>query len=858
MRVTGTPFHLHYQSDRVLGHTLMSGGVPFDARTIGLGGWSLDVQHAYDYYSGRLYLGDGRRRSSASLGQISRNAAGEALIAAEDGGEVYVFDRQNHHLQTLDALTGAVRYRFGYDPEGRLAMITDGDGDVTTIEHDPAGVSAVIIGPFGQRTVLTLDANGYLQEVTNPAGEVFRAEYTADGLLTRFTDPRGYARQYAFDGLGRLAQTTDPAGGTSVLGRTDQPQGYTVTFATALGRGTTYQVENTRYDVEPPPERLVRRTVTESDGLQTVSIDDAAASTFVSKAPDGVRMDIKVAPDPRWVNQVFLPERATTALPSGLTATTRAARTVELADTSDPLSLVAQTDTVIINGRVYTGDYVRATQSHTATTPERRQLIASFDAQGRVIQAEPIGLLPTEYKYDAHGRLSAITWGVGAEARSFSFAYNGLGELATINDPLGRTESFSYDDAGRVIEQTLPEGQAIGYSYDANDNLIGITPPGKPAHLFAYTTLDLAEEYSPPEVQTAGGSTLYSYNLDRQLTRVTRPDGQSVDLTYDSAGRLSELVWPGAQIAYAYSPVTGQLSTVMAADGGVLRYTYDGALLTQTSWGGEILGTVSRTYDSNFQVSSLTVNVEDPVGFAYDADGLLTLAGDLELTRDAATGFITGTALGGVSDSLEHNGFGELTEYAATYEGGPLFAERYTRDKLGRITQEEETIAGATEIYEYGYDAAGRLGSVKRNGGTIATFVYDTNGNRLRVTGSGAGIGRYDAQDRLLDYRGEYTYTASGEVKSKTVDGETTRYDYDVLGNLRGVLLPDGTEITYLIDGQNRRTGKKVNGALVQAFLYESQLRPAAELDGTGNLVSRFVYGSRPNVPDYFVKSTLR
>jgi len=66
--------------------------------------------------------------------------------------------------------------------------------------------------------------------------------------------------------------------------------------------------------------------------------------------------------------------------------------------------------------------------------------------------------------------------------------------------------------------------------------------------------------------------------------------------------------------------------------------------------------------------------------------------------------------------------------------------------------------------------------------------------------------------------------------------------------------LPDGTNIEYLIDGRNRRIGKKINGALVQGFLYQNQLNPVAELDGSGNVVSRFVYGSKANVPDYMIK----
>ena len=39
----------------------------------------------------------------------------------------------------------------------------------------------------------------------------------------------------------------------------------------------------------------------------------------------------------------------------------------------------------------------------------------------------------------------------------------------------------------------------------------------------------------------------------------------------------------------------------------------------------------------------------------------------------------------------------------------------------------------------------------------------------------------------------------------------------EVVGKLRHVTLPDGTQIDYFIDAQNRRLGKKVSGVLVQA-----------------------------------------
>jgi hypothetical protein len=68
------------------------------------------------------------------------------------------------------------------------------------------------------------------------------------------------------------------------------------------------------------------------------------------------------------------------------------------------------------------------------------------------------------------------------------------------------------------------------------------------------------------------------------------------------------------------------------------------------------------------------------------------------------------------------------------------------------------------------------------------------------------------------------------------------------------VRLPGDVTIDYIVDGENRRIGKMVNGSLVQGFLYKDQLNPIAELDGDNNVISRFVYGTKVNVPDYMIK----
>ncbi len=98
------------------------------------------------------------------------------------------------------------------------------------------------------------------------------------------------------------------------------------------------------------------------------------------------------------------------------------------------------------------------------------------------------------------------------------------------------------------------------------------------------------------------------------------------------------------------------------------------------------------------------------------------------------------------------------------------------------------------------------------------------------------------------------TNAIRSECPIKIGNASTTSYHYDVFGNLRAVSLPDGMKIDYLIDASNRRIGKKVNGILVQGFLYQDGLKPFAELDGRNNVVSRFIYGMHNNVPDAMEK----
>ena len=100
--------------------------------------------------------------------------------------------------------------------------------------------------------------------------------------------------------------------------------------------------------------------------------------------------------------------------------------------------------------------------------------------------------------------------------------------------------------------------------------------------------------------------------------------------------------------------------------------------------------------------------------------------------------------------------------------------------------------------------------------------------------------------------RATYGYTRERGATSKTAAAQTTSYTYDALRELASRGPPTGSAIDYVVDGENRRVGKEVGGTLTTGFLYQDPLNVVAQLDGTGNLVARYVFGSKPNVPDYF------
>ncbi len=793
---------------------------------------------------------------------------GGVAVAEADGSVIYNFDGTGRHLSTMDARTKAILFSFNYE-SGLLKSIQDVNGDTTTIQRDATGNPIAIVPQVAPPTTLAVDTNGCLKSIRDPVGNAFAYSYFGGCLLQSTTSPVGGVYEYAYDPTGRLTQDTEPASGKSTLSNLSTQYGNVVTQTTAMHVSSEYEIDQT-------PDGNETQLVMQPGGLLS-SVVRNPNGTVVETSPDGTKTTTTLSADPRFGMQAPFASSVVVRLPDFSSSQTTTTRAIVLANPNDLYSLASETDTSVVNGNTWTKVFTAGPPAVWITTsPLGRTSSMTIDQAGRPLSVSVPNVTPLSFQYDMHGRLQQTTQG----ARTWLTGYDANGYASSQTDPLSHTVSTLNDLDGRPLATTLQDLRQVGTSWDGNGNMLSITLPGGLAtqpdpsreHQFSFTPVDLTQTYTPPAIGVGLPSTSYSYDADRFLTAITRPDGVVVTHVPDAFERLSQVQYTQGSLSYSYAPTTGQLLGTTTPGGETTTFTYDGFLQKSVTWSGPVAGSIAGVYKTDFHGISQSLDSPTPLPFGYDADGLLTCAGAsicpatgaLGLTLDMQNGHLNATALGNVADSYGYDPNGLLATYAASFSGSTLYSETIvSRDLNGRITEKTDVVAGTTHDWKYSYDPTGRLTDVTEDGAVVSHYGYDGDDNRTTFTNPNGTVNpTYDVQDRLTTYgAATYAFTANGELTSKTVGGQVTSYTYDELGNLLHVGFPvplgDGTQaIDYIVDGQNRRVGKKVNGTLAQGWLYQDQLRPAAQLDGTGaNVVARFVYGTKANVPDYMVTS---
>ena len=329
-------------------------------------------------------------------------------------------------------------------------------------------------------------------------------------------------------------------------------------------------------------------------------------------------------------------------------------------------------------------------------------------------------------------------------------------------------------------------------------------------------------------------------------------------------GQVSQLLVDGlAQASYSYG-AGGLLEKVTWADGTSRQYLYDGSYLTgiidengqrYATWQYDANGKGLSSehgemgadkYSFNYR-AGLTTDITGPLGLTstYRYLNVLGVYKHADITRDGQTATMSYDAQGNRTSYTDFGGNKTLysynnrnletsrTEAAGTPQARTITTDwhasfrlptkitepnrvtEFTYDNSGNLTQKTVTAGSLVRTWKWTYGNFGLLASATDPNGKITRYAYDAQGNLQSITNPLNQLTQFSGYDghgrpsTIKDHNNQpitLGYTARGWLKSRTVGGETTSYDYDGVGQLTKVTFPDGRSIRYSYDSAHRLT----------------------------------------------------
>ena len=456
------------------------------------------------------------------------------------------------------------------------------------------------------------------------------------------------------------------------------------------------------------------------------------------------------------------------------------------------------------DGKKYKFKQVNGAWATDADTPDTLEELK--DAGGARVGWRYTDLNDVAEQYDVAGKLVSITNRAG---QSQTLAYDAANRLQNVTDDFGRVLTFNYDAQGRLSSVTDPAGGIYTYAYDTDNNLSTVTyPDGK---FLAYLYNEVA--------YTSGA------NLPHALTGIIDENGSRfATITYDSLGRgiATEHAGGAERIDVAYN--SDGSATVIDALNTVRTYDFQAILGVAKRTGvtqpcAVCGGTAAQnvTYDANGNIVTKTDFNGVVTTYVYD------LTRNLETSRTEAYGTPDERTI--------------TTQWHPTFRLPTLITEPGTTtaytydDTAGLLLQKTitDTVLNTSRTWHYTYTTAadGTVPSLlktvdgpRADVADITTYGHDVQGNVTSIINALSQVTQitgYDANGRpltIVDPNGvttTLTYAPRGWLTSRAVsDGATTEattYDYDGVGQLTQVTLPDNSYISYTYDAAHRLTG---------------------------------------------------
>lgn len=327
-------------------------------------------------------------------------------------------------------------------------------------------------------------------------------------------------------------------------------------------------------------------------------------------------------------------------------------------------------------------------------------------------------------------------------------------------------------------------------------------------------------------------TTLYSYNAERRLQSVRKPDGVELHYHYTPNGDLNRLTSSDSTIDLEYLHDEGGRPVQVidhATSQNVFRdYDEEGRLISESLGSGLKL---TSSYDQKGRRISLSLPDGSGALYEYDNDQLKAAIrtdsqGQIQYVHSYThynQGFLSSAEMIGSLGSLKimRNPHNHITSISTPYWSQK---NTYAQDQLSGMTIRD--ILG-TEKKETSFNDRGQLTREGKN-----TYEYDSIDNVLSSNEKQYTINELNQVVRCGDI--DYTYDPNGNLISKNTSGNLTVFKYDALDRLVSVATENHT-IRYTYDAFHRRTSKQVDNEEPVYYLLDGN-NEIGTVDPSGNI----------------------